>query len=129
MRADPVLARFAADRPPELKPYDSLDFRTVEDGQNQTTTKTGKTCRQSYTLKKGIPVKTDLEIMQNYAQALPQEGWTITNTKRDENGEVFATQAKDGVESWVHVWPANGDRKSTRLNSSHVLRSRMPSSA
>ena len=65
--------------------------------------------RSSYTLKKGIPVKTDLEIMKNYAQILPQEGWTITNTKRDEGDDVFATLTKDGVESWIHVWASNGD--------------------
>ena len=109
------LRDFPADRPPEQKPYDSLDFRTVEDGQNKTITKTGKTCRQSYTLKKGIPVKTDLEIMKNYAQALPEEGWTVTNPKRDEADEIFATQTKDGVESWLHLWPANGDSAHVQL--------------
>jgi outer membrane protein OmpA-like peptidoglycan-associated protein len=107
------LRDFAAGGPPVQKPFDSLDFRTVEDGQAKTVTKTGKTCRQDYTLKPGIPTKTSLEVIKNYAEALPQEGWTITNPKRGEDDDVFATQTKDGVESWVHGWASNG-------NSMHV---------
>jgi outer membrane protein OmpA-like peptidoglycan-associated protein len=103
------LQDFAADQPPVQKPYDSLEFRAVEDGQVKTVTKAGKTCRQDYALKIGVPNKTDLEIIKNYAEALPLEGWTITNSNRDENAEVFATQTKDGIESWVHVWPSNGN--------------------
>jgi outer membrane protein OmpA-like peptidoglycan-associated protein len=103
------LRDFAADRPPEQKPYASLEFRAVENGQAKTVTKTGKTCRQDYALTTGTPNKTDLEIMKNYALALPDEGWTITNANRNENADVFATQNADGVESWVHVWPANGN--------------------
>ena len=105
----PGLRDFATDRPPVQKPFDSLDFRTVEDGQAKTITKTGKTCRQDYALKSGIPNKTDLEIIKNYAEALPAEGWTITNPKRGEDDELFATQNKDGVESWVHAWASNGN--------------------
>jgi outer membrane protein OmpA-like peptidoglycan-associated protein len=103
------LRDFTADRPPVQKPYDSLEFRTVEDGQAKTITKTGKTCRQDYSLRTGIPNRTNLEIMKNYAQALPEEGWTITNPNRAEDDEIFATQTKDGVESWVHIWPSNGN--------------------
>jgi outer membrane protein OmpA-like peptidoglycan-associated protein len=103
------LQDFAADRPPAQKPYDSLEFRTVEDGQAKTITKTGKTCRQDYALKTGIPNKTDLEIMKNYALALPQEGWSITNASRSEDAELFAAQTRDGVESWVRVSPSNGN--------------------
>ncbi len=105
----PGLRDFAADRPPQQKPYDSLDFRTVQNGQATTITKTGKTCRQDYELRTGNPPKTDLEIIKNYAEALPADGLTITNTKRDEDAEIFATQNKDGVESWVHIWPSNGN--------------------
>ena len=46
------------------------------------------------------------------------------------NGKTFI---KDGdpcvVLSFQHVKPGKGDRKSTRLNSSHPTTSRMPSSA
>ncbi len=103
------LRDFAAGGPPVQKPFDSLDFRTVEDGQAKTVTKTGKTCRQDYSLKPGIPTKTSLEIIKNYAEALPQEGWTITNPKRGEDDDIFATQTRDGVESWVHGWASNGN--------------------
>jgi outer membrane protein OmpA-like peptidoglycan-associated protein len=105
----PGLRDFAADRPPAQKPYDSLEFRTIEDGRDKTVSKTGKTCRQDYALKPGVTNKTDLEIITNFAQALPRDGWTITNTKRDKDAEIFATQTRDGVESWVHLWPSNGN--------------------
>ena len=103
------LRDFAAAGPPRQKPYDQLDFRTVEDGQPKKITKSGKTCQQDYTFKAAPPKKTNLEIMQNYATALPDDGWTITNPKRDADDDIFATLNKDGVESWVHVWSSNGD--------------------
>ena len=56
-----------------------------------------------------MPTKTDLEIMKNYAEALPAAGFRITNTDRGEDQKIFATMTKDGVETWVHVWPSNGN--------------------
>ncbi len=109
------LRDFAAGRPPQQKPFDSLEFRTVEDGQAKTITKTGKTCRQDYDLKSGLPNKTDLEMIKNYGEALPAEGWTVTNPKRGEDDEIFATMTKDGTESWVHVWPSNGNSLHVQL--------------
>ena len=45
--------------------------------------------------------------------------------------KVTVTTSAASVEKWIHdVKPRlNADRKSTRLNSSHITRSRMPSSA
>ena len=51
------------------------------------------------------------------------------------NGQYRLDLQADGnlvvynVPTGHHVWSSGTDRKSTRLNSSHVLRSRMPSSA
>ena len=36
---------------------------------------------------------------------------------------------KRGGKVWIKIFPEKPDRKSTRLNSSHITRSRMPSSA
>ena len=44
-------------------------------------------------------------------------------------GTVFALDAETGEELWNHTIKYVVDRKSTRLNSSHYGRSRMPSSA
>ena len=54
-----------------------------------------------------------------------QTSATVSGVVIDENGETLP-----GV-SVVEVGTTNGvlDRKSTRLNSSHITRSRMPSSA
>ena len=45
----------------------------------------------------------------------PQHGWAISERVQQVSSEVLSIQ--------------QGDRKSTRLNSSHVVTSRMPSSA
>ena len=47
------------------------------------------------------------------------------------DGEAFALQLVPSGVLYPHLTPVigNGDRKSTRLNSSHVSESRMPSSA
>ena len=103
------LRDFAAGEPPRRKPLRFAGVSHRRGRPGRTVTKTGKTCRQDYTLKASPPRRTDLEIMKNYAGALPDEGWTITNPKRDEDAEIFATQNKEGTESWVHVWPSNGD--------------------
>ena len=45
-------------------------------------------------------------------------------------GAIGDGNPEERVDSWqTIVEPAGGDRKSTRLNSSHALLSRMPSSA
>jgi outer membrane protein OmpA-like peptidoglycan-associated protein len=59
--------------------------------------------------------KTDLEIMKNYAAALPAAGFTITNTDREDAQAVDATMTKDGVETWVHVAPSNGNGINVRV--------------
>ena len=44
------------------------------------------------------------------------------------NTDEFWTLLRDGASGIIRV-PADRDRKSTRLNSSHIQKSRMPSSA
>ena len=44
------------------------------------------------------------------------------------NSASWLTGGFDGLQG-IHTWPIAGDRKSTRLNSSHLKLSRMPSSA
>ena len=64
---------------------------------------------RTYSLRQGVPNKTDLEIIKNYAEALPAAGFRITNTDRADDQKIDATMTKDGVETWVHVWPSNGN--------------------
>ena len=103
------LQDFAADRPPDRNPHDSLEFRAVENGQAKTVTKTGKTCRQDYTLKTGIPNKTNLEIIKNYAEALPQEGWTFTNREAGRGRRDLRHPDQGRRRIRGHLWPSNGD--------------------
>ncbi len=105
----PALANFGASEAPTILNFDSMELRVVDGDEEKTITKKGKVCKQSYDLKNGIPPASALDIMQNYADALPKLGMTITNTKRDENGDVFATMTKDGVETWAKVWQVNGN--------------------
>ena len=105
----PALVDFAASGPPQTKPYDSIQFHAVQDGKGTTVTKAGRTCHQTYGLKQGLPRKTNLEIAMNYAKGLPAAGFTIANTDRSDDDDVVATMTKDGTESWVRVWPSNGN--------------------
>jgi hypothetical protein len=104
----PGLADFAAADKPLTHTYDSLDFRVIENGAGKAVNKRGAFCRQYYALRNGVAHKADLEIIKNFALALPAAGFTITNSNRAEDDEIFATRTKDGVESWVHIWPSNG---------------------
>ena len=56
-------------------------------------------------------------------------------THPDAPGRVYTAagdgyaQSEDGGDTWTYPQQGLGDRKSTRLNSSHIQKSRMPSSA
>ena len=69
--------------------------------------------RQSYLEHSAVTVR-DIEWSKNFFEKI----LGMTETRRKE---------KDG--HLKMVWLKGGDRKSTRLNSSHITRSRMPSSA
>ncbi|MGA3404018.1 MAG: OmpA family protein, partial [Acetobacteraceae bacterium] len=105
----PGLRDFEANGAPQQRNYASMEFRMVEGGNATNVSKTGKTCQQDYGLRQGVPNKTDLEIMKNYAEALPAAGFKITNTDRNDNQTIDATMTKDGVETWVRVYPSNGN--------------------
>jgi outer membrane protein OmpA-like peptidoglycan-associated protein len=105
----PALENFQAADPPRAKKFDAMEFRVAEGDGDKTVTKKGKICQQDYGLKSGVTVMSGLEIMQNYAEALPAEGLRITNVHRGPDDDIYATMTKDGVESWLHVWESNGD--------------------
>jgi outer membrane protein OmpA-like peptidoglycan-associated protein len=104
-----TLENFDATHPPQIIAYDSEDFRVVEGNEAKTVSKEGKVCKQQYVLRSGLPSLSALEIMQNYAEALPGEGFRITNTDRSKDGDIVATVTKGGVEYWVRVWQGNGN--------------------
>ena len=54
---------------------------------------------------------------------------TVTLVTKAELEESNTRYAQGGIAAVMFADDSVGDRKSTRLNSSHVLRSRMPSSA
>jgi outer membrane protein OmpA-like peptidoglycan-associated protein len=99
------LDSFAPSRDLDWVPYTQLDFRTA-DGK---VTKYGKLCYQQYDLKPGQQKMSGLEIMSNYAQAMAAAGAQITNTKRADDDDIYATLTKDGAEYWFYIWEGNGD--------------------
>ncbi len=105
----PGLRDFEATSPPDTRTYRDVDFRVVEGNQARTVTRIGAYCHQDYGLRHGIPNKTDLEIMKNYAEALPAAGFRITNTDRNDDQKIDATMTRDGVETWVTVSAGNGN--------------------
>jgi outer membrane protein OmpA-like peptidoglycan-associated protein len=105
----PSLESFEASLPPRIRKFDSMEFQIVDGDQNKTVTKKGKVCQQDYSLKPGVGTMSGLEIMLNYAAALPALGMAITNPHRAVDDDIFAEMTKDGVESWAKVWESNGD--------------------
>ena len=94
--------------------YAAYDFRATQGNGDVAVTKIGKMCRQIYDLKPGTPPLSALEIMTNYEQALAGIGATITNTKRADTDDIYATVKKDGSEYWLYVTAANGTTIGTR---------------
>ena len=95
-----------------------------------------------------IPNKSDIALYKSFGQRLPNGK---LNTTSSQYGLCLKTYNSDLLQNWINTeWRdgVNGiseasavdvsdgpyrdwetDRKSTRLNSSHITRSRMPSSA
>ena len=89
------LRDFASGNPPQTWTFArNEEFRVREGNDNKTVAKSGATCLQHYVVQTSGARRTDLEIIKNYAQALPAEGWTITNTDRDEEQDIFATRQR-----------------------------------
>jgi outer membrane protein OmpA-like peptidoglycan-associated protein len=104
----PALAGFSADEAPKIVNYAAMEMHVVDGDEEKTIVKKGKLCKQRYDMKEGAPPLSALDILQNYAQGLPALGLKITNVKRAEDGEIYATMTKDGVETWAHVWQDYG---------------------
>ncbi len=104
----PTLKGFSAGAAPKIVNYDAMEMHVVDGDEEKTIVKKGKVCKQRYDVKEGAPPLSALEILQNYAQGLPALGLKITNAKRAEDGEIYATMTKDGVETWAHVWQDYG---------------------
>ena len=66
---------------------------------------------------------------QNVSNLQPGESSELLLLSIQGRIEHDARILDDGTTAWLIVEAAEADRKSTRLNSSHITRSRMPSSA
>jgi outer membrane protein OmpA-like peptidoglycan-associated protein len=121
----PALRDYPASDAPTTVNYDAMEFSVVDGDEEKTLVKTGRICKQLYRRNDGAAQLSPLDMMQNYAEALPKLGMTITNTKRKATDEIFATTTKDGVESWAHVWQEDGDRINVQTLSVAPFRSRL----
>jgi len=121
----PALRDYPASDAPTIVAYDAMEFGVVDGDEEKTIVKTGRVCKQLYRRNDGAAQLSALDMMQNYAEALPKLGMTITNTKRKADDEIFATTSKDGVETWVHVWQEDGDRINVQTLSVAPFRSRL----
>ena len=76
-------------------------------------------------------VEDDAAIRANYAEAIKRHGYEVaTYGDRREATEALRNRLPDLAIIDIGLGDeAEGDRKSTRLNSSHIQKSRMPSSA
>jgi hypothetical protein len=42
--------------------------------------------------------------MRNYAEAAKSVGFSITNSHRNDDDDIFATMTRDGSEYWFKIW-------------------------
>lgn len=110
-----TLDNFSAPEVPAWNSYVAYDFSVTQDNQNVHVTKIGKFCRQIYRLKPGVARMSALEIMTNYEDAIRSIDAKITNTKRDDTDDIYATVTKDGAEYWLEVTESNGDTVTTNV--------------
>jgi outer membrane protein OmpA-like peptidoglycan-associated protein len=110
-----TLDNFSAANPPLWTNYVGYDVQVTQGNRDVAVTKTGKLCRQIYDIKPGVPPLSALEIMTNYEQALAGIGANITNTKRGDTDDIYATVTKNGSEYWLEANESNGDRVTTRV--------------
>jgi outer membrane protein OmpA-like peptidoglycan-associated protein len=103
-----TLDNFSARDVPLWTNYVAYDVSVTQGNRDVNVTKIGKLCRQIYDLKPGIPHLGALEIMTNYEQAMASAGATITNTKRGDTDDIYATVTKDGAEYWLYATESNG---------------------
>ena len=69
------------------------------------------------------------EALGLFSSKVIEEGYVLALNKENRVGELTPAQIKDVFDEELTNWNEVGDRKSTRLNSSHMPKSRMPSSA
>jgi outer membrane protein OmpA-like peptidoglycan-associated protein len=110
-----TLDNFSARDVPLWTNYVAYDVSVTQGNRDVNVTKVGKLCRQIYDLKPGIPKLSALEIMTNYEQALAGIGANITNTKRGDTDDIYATVTKDGAEYWLYATEGNGSTITTRV--------------
>lgn len=110
-----ALDNFSARDVPLWTNYVEYDVSVTQGNRDVNVPKIGKLCRQIYDLKSGIPRLSALEIMTNYEQAMASAGANITNTKRADTDDIYATVTKDGSEYWLYVTESNGSTITTRV--------------
>ena len=89
-----------------------------------------KTTRQAKILE--LIQKNDVETQEELSAYLEKEGFQVTQaTVSRDIRELKLTKIStdNGRQKYAVITDADSDRKSTRLNSSHNVISRMPSSA
>jgi len=110
-----TLDNFSPRDVPQWTNYVAYDVSVTQGSRDVNATKIGKLCGQIYDKKSGIPPLSALEIMTNYEQALAGIGANITNTKRSDTDDIYATVTKDGSEYWLYVTESNGSTITIRV--------------
>lgn len=106
-----VMPDYAASGPPAWRNWDALTF-VVADGDDEKGIRlNGTVCTQDYDETAGKTEGSAIEIMENYKEALRQQGAEI---KRDHTDNVVAHLAKDGKDIWIGVFASRDDSYGVR---------------
>lgn len=96
------MPNYVAQDGPQLRNYDAAEFRIAKGQDEEETVKVaGRACRQTYNIKDGAEVASDLEIQQNYLSEVQKlGGQKLLGSERDLHARV----TQNGKEIWVHLY-------------------------
>ena len=95
-----VLPDYAASDPPVTRVYDAAEFTVHEGDEDKPVTVIGRICKQTYMVKDGTQLLSNLEIQTNYRQQLPAAGAKIVF----DNDTNTVAKIDGSPPTWIHVW-------------------------
>lgn len=95
------LPNYVASPDLKLRDYDSVEFYVKKDDDSEAVQVAGRTCVQTYSIKDGAEVMSDLEIQRNYRDQLKKLGAELLQT---DDRNTFAKIAKGTQETWVKIY-------------------------
>src|SRR5690606_376621 len=96
------MPNYVAQDEPQQRNYDAAEFRIAKSQDEEETVKVaGRACRQTYNIKDGAEMASDLEIQQNYLSEVQKlGGQKLLGADRD----LYAHVTQGAKEIWLYLY-------------------------